>query len=231
MTEHPLLLSQPLIPPTMAGIKTCTRRLPGPTNSLVDGRRISGKRWNAFMFDYTGYNIKDGCFYFFAQSDYEWHKVEPIYETGDMIWFRENWFPAAINGDKVLIGYDPDKPDETIEITVEDTGPYWKKMERGCTIPSIHLPKEACRLWAEITSVSSEHLQDISEEQAKAEGCSAEWVKGPNTPDGPGEWEGYSAVDDFAGLWIELHGKESWNLNPPVYGINFKLTGRPGENK
>lgn len=229
MTEHPLLLSTPMVRAFLAGRKTVTRRIPGPTNSLVDGRRVSAKKWKEFMFDFPSYKIKDGCFYFFAQSDYEWHKLEPIYKSGDILWFRETYFNDADHGEKPVYVYKADS----------------ENFPRGsCSCkPSIHMPKAACRLYAEVTTCTCEHLQDIAEEQAKAEGIlwyhDEKW--GNRFKDYIKDASGYghpehdyptvdSAIASFGTLWRSINGPHSWRGNPPVYAINYKVlstTGRP----
>lgn len=80
---------------------------------------------------------------------------------------------------------------------------------------SIHMPRWASRILLEITAVRVERLQDISEEQARAEGYPAER-----------ECEtGSSGLDAwlwFRSLWGEINGPEAFTANPWVWVIEFK---------
>ncbi len=248
MKDHGLIMSSPMILATLAGRKTQTRRIPGPTNSLVDGKRVSPTKWKALklncdqavIVNTTSGDEHHSHMGVFSKQQGGFVDIEPIYKRGDLLYFRENWFPSAINGNRVLITYDKDKPEDCLEITVEDTGPYWKKMERGCIIPSIHLPKEASRIWAECTGVCCQHLQDITEEEAKREGVdryvdirfkrTSPFYK--NYSHGCGTYELDTALESFYTLWGSINGWDSWTANPQVYAISYKIlstTGRPLE--
>ena len=85
--------------------------------------------------------------------------------------------------------------------------------------PSIHMPRWASRITLEITNVRVERLQDISEEDAKAEGCRI-WKGVP----GDGEM---SATQAFVRLWDSINGKKpgrTWRDNPWVWVIEFRRT-------
>lgn len=74
------------------------------------------------------------------------------YQKGDILYVRETWKPAK-NG----YFYKADWEKESIaDIT------KWR--------PSIHMPKEAARIFLKVTDVRVERLQDITEEQAVKEG-------------------------------------------------------------
>lgn len=87
-----------------------------------------------------------------------------------------------------------------------------------CWKPSIFMPREACRILLEVTDVRVERLQDISEEDAIAEGISL-----PNYAE--------QAIKDiffpepsaiYSELWESINGKGSWDKNPWVWVIEFK---------
>ncbi|OVE45700.1 hypothetical protein CBW21_22155 [Chromobacterium violaceum] len=75
--------------------------------------------------------------------------------------------------------------------------------------PSIHMPRWASRILLEITDVRVERLQDISEEDAVAEG-------------GPVDHPNGTARGWFEQLWEKLNGAGSWDANPWVWVIEFK---------
>lgn len=82
--------------------------------------------------------------------------------------------------------------------------------------PSIYMPRIASRLTLEITGVRVQSLNDISEEDAQAEGVS--------NRDTDGAWT--SAVEGYAGLWDSINGKWPWDGNPAVWCISFLVINK-----
>jgi hypothetical protein len=79
--------------------------------------------------------------------------------------------------------------------------------------PSIHLPRWASRLTLEVTGVVVERVQDITEQQARAEGL---W---------PDAWTGgETARAKYQQLWGEMYagGEFAWELNPWVWAVSFR---------
>jgi len=75
--------------------------------------------------------------------------------------------------------------------------------------PSIHMPRWASRINLEVVSVRVERLQNISEDDALAEGITL--VE-----------RGTSPVDQFKKLWESINGPGSWEANPWVWVVEFK---------
>jgi hypothetical protein len=85
------------------------------------------------------------------------------------------------------------------------------------------MPKWAARLWLEITGVRVERLQEISEEDAQAEGCLNDVVFEYGYMTGPIDYRGLYAVERFEDLWNSINGKKHpWESNPWVWVIEFK---------
>ncbi|WP_278386045.1 phage tail protein I [Stutzerimonas kunmingensis] len=118
----------------------------------------------------------------------------------------------------------------TVEVEIEDRGITQgtlenierqivsvKPVRKGVGYkPSIHMPRWACRILLEITNVRVERLQDITEEQAEAEGVRAcEHELDPNG-------NGYSATELLSILWSSLYGVDSYNANPWIWVVEFK---------
>jgi hypothetical protein len=107
--------------------------------------------------------------------------------------------------------------------------------------PSIHMPKEAARIWLQVESVRVERLQDISDADALAEGI--EWkIKFPDEYPELKYYRDYEFKDRFAAgigfkprhsfftLWRSINGRESFVSNPWVWVISYKVlstTGKP----
>lgn len=91
----------------------------------------------------------------------------------------------------------------------------------GPWISPIHMPRWASRITLEITDVRVERLQDISEDDAYAEGCRP--VRPEIMLDGLVVRTGRSAVEEFRLVWESINGPGSWDANPWVWVIEFKM--------
>lgn len=144
----------------------------------------------------------------------------PYGQPDDRLWVRETWMDLQGTGvqlaSKSRYAYGAD----TIAGSWDDEcriayGLKWK--------PSIHMPRAACRITLEITGVRVERLQDISADDARAEGC----------PDKPVPGAEQASVDAFArqwygDLWEQINGPGSWDANPWVWVVEFRVM-KPGE--
>ena len=136
------------------------------------------------------------------------HAVYPPCDRGDILWVRETW-------------------------SRKETGEYLYKADNENPLsylgwrPSIHMPREAARIFLRVTGVWVERLQDISEEQAEDEGAPTAFEY--NTPDGPVialDEDGYSYIG-FKSVWEGTIKKKDraaygWDANPWVWVIEFK---------
>ena len=89
--------------------------------------------------------------------------------------------------------------------------------------PSIHMPKEAARIWLKVTNVRVERLQEITSEQIYREGVEVEYPHALN-----GEEKRYA----FSTLWNSTIKKSDldrygWDANPYVWVIEFERGERP----
>ena len=106
--------------------------------------------------------------------------------------------------------------------------------------PSIHMPKEACRLFLKIISIKIERLQDISKGDAIKEGIEPivdivsssvehRYKNYLETKIYFGVDFGLSPKESFKSLWESIHGKESFDLDPWVWVIEFEKIERPAD--
>lgn len=145
----------------------------------------------------------------------------PPFHAGDILYVRETWDnePVSPGGHTRLSGVYYYKAD----------GDLRPEGWRGNWHPSIHMPKEAARIFLRVTAVRVERLHDITEEQAKAEGA----IKGNYFVESDGETffeirpnDGYYRCG-FRHLW-NLTIKKSdlpvygWEANPWVWVIEFE---------
>lgn len=149
----------------------------------------------------------------------------PYGKTGDLLYVRETW-NNTIGGPR----------DVSYKATVaEDVQGAWTfaEISEMKWTPSIHMPRWASRITLEVTDVRVERLQDISEEDAKAEGVERlhdGWFPyGIQTfmttiVDGREVPAQYcrEAKGSFRMLWESINGPESWKSNDWVWAVSFK---------
>lgn len=133
----------------------------------------------------------------------------PYGQPGDRLWVREAWATHACL-DKVpprdLVFQDV--------VYLADGQP-----RKGKYRPAMFMPRWASRILLEVIAVRVERLQDITEDQAIAEGI---------LRDGEG-WRGYeggpwfaSPIGAFRSLWESIHGDGNWDANDWVWVIEFR---------
>ena len=135
------------------------------------------------------------------------------YQPGDILYVRETWKQAP-NG---YYYYEDWQKNDIADIT------KWK--------PSIHMPKEAARIWLKVTDVRVERLQEITELSVQKEGIEVE----------PNECAGkFDFITElfllFQGLWDSTIKKSDldyygWDANPYVFVIEFERCEKPKEER
>lgn len=137
-----------------------------------------------------------------------WQYVKP----GDRLWVRENFAPR-LDEEKPNPHYAKYRADNGHGQTPCDPMDFHSYPRKWT--PSIHMPRWASRLTLIVESTKIERLQDISESDAMDEGAGPILVP----PDGGGA----PHVEGFIHLWQSLHGPGSWDDNPWVVAIRFRV--------
>ena len=207
--ERPILFSAPMVRAILAGTKTQTRRAmrQQPPEGVQDFATFHNPRGDGlahFAFDPVARELQ------------EWFAVCPYGQPGDRIWVREAWKhieggPVYDAAGGVADSFDP----ETIYRASRPKYPGpWK--------PSIHMPRWASRINLEITGVRLERLQDISEDDARAEGArECDPVSGREVLlAGPSQRGSF--VLHYRDIWEQINGPGSWEANPWVWVVEFK---------
>ncbi|KPZ11483.1 Uncharacterized protein ALO94_02102 [Pseudomonas syringae pv. spinaceae] len=197
--ERPILFSAPMVRAIQEGRKTVTRRevKVQPRSSADIGSFGRGQPFIRHP-DVTKANPE--C---------------PYGRPGDRLWVREAWqADAQVNevAPRELSHGEPIR--YPADGASRQTG--CSMITPGKTRPSIHMPRWVSRLLLEITAVRVERLQDISKEQALAEGVMN--CEQDIDPDG----NGYEPLELFGGLWTMINGDGSWQSNPWVWVVEFK---------
>lgn len=231
--EKPILFNGEMVRAILSGQKTCTRRL---SNNRVREDYFAYVDWANTV---GGSGIK-------KQSEKEFYEQYPPYQPGDILYVRETWTEEC-GKYYYRADYDSDylDPCETL------SGGYPARCRNyagcdGCTAtstrihwhPSIYMPKEAARIWLRVVDVQLERLQDISNDEAIAEGAqgiecnhvnadscgctdcmNTGWIEPP--------------IVGFVQIWdgtikkseLDLYG---WKANPWVWVIEFERCDKEG---
>lgn len=213
MKETGLMFKAPLVRAILEGCKTQTRRLvkpaPAADQPLQHITTETGLVYARSIEQINPQNIRR----------IRWES--PVGKPGDRIYVRETWqhgnFPLGPYQEGAPVFYRADY--------LHERDPDYADAERTVRrnwLPSIHMPKQAARIWLEITGVRVERLQQITEADCIAEGA----------PGGHGAIGGYhyntTPLEQFRNLWESTGG--DWSANPWVWAIDFKTistTGRP----
>lgn len=207
MKERPILFSASMVCAILEGRKTQTRRiikeqpLPGCIGTYGVGIPfIRGKNGDV------------RC---------------PYGTPGDRLWVRE-----TIDG---LWGCDAEYKADGKRL-VDCIGWDWLHKDRrelpAKVIPSIHMPRWASRINLEVTGVRVERLNEISVEDAKAEGIKRareplSYLWNADYPDRgcgtTGDDKEPGPVAAYHHLWTSINGVGSWNENPWVWVVEFKV--------
>ena len=211
----PILFSGPMNRALLDGRKTQTRRVLKP--QPPDGLR------------FVGIYGPDAVFEPLSRGDD--YTVRLPYMPGDLLWVRETW-----SGDYWLKDAPPsERPQICAQVAHVPKIPrtwYWADgspthgdWERPR--PSIHMPRWASRLTLEVTAVRVQRLQEISIEDARAEGVATEewddWRENVTSIAIPEGSYIENERDLFRDLWDSINAKRGygWDTNPWVCAISF----------
>lgn len=194
MAIKPILFNTEMVRAILEGRKSCTRRLVKPQPDEKHTYPLG------FVTDSTE-KKEVGCFGF-AANEYggSIQCVKPPYRyaPGDILYVRETWKKAP----KGYYYYEDWQRNDIADVT------KWK--------PSIYMPKEAARIWLKVTDVRVERLQDMTDDDAEAEGY----------------FDYTSTALGFFDVWDSTIKKSDlncygWDANPWVWVIEFERCEKP----
>lgn len=240
LRERPILFNEFSTKANLAGRKSETRRANGfdPTPKKPDGINVNPDEWYLLDFDA---NTNEALF--IDKEDAEkTTKVKCPWKRGDLLWGRETVCPR--HPDHMPFEEDPayfyranciEESEEIRKQYIEAGYDYrWR--------PSIQMPKAAARQFAICTNVFPQRLNDITEEQAIAEGVEV----APAMDELPEfAWNNYnkyrvqnhdsrclSAIDSYRSLLERMNSPEWVKKNPWLWVVQYDListTGRPSD--
>lgn len=194
----PILFNTEMVIAILEGKKTVTRMVVKPQPPRATHLMCARGQWAWALWE-----------------DGDKHWIKAPYDSGDILYVRETFcsIPVYPDGEisyKNMYYYKAD-------------GDFRPVGWRGNWQPSIHMPKEAARIFLRVTDVRIERLQDITDEGAKAEG--ANYHNGKNV--GVEEKMSRTAIERFAEIWDSTikpkdRDKYGWDANPFVWKIEFE---------
>lgn len=210
---HPTLMSGSMVLATLADRKRMTRRVLTDRNSegnfkpseldLATSWVDPGLGGGAYLKSYLKPEVAERL------GEPPRDSVHRLYcriQIGDRLWIRE-----ALTRSGGYVQYAADHK------TTRHLWPeHWQQDPR----PSMHMNREYSRITLEVTGVRPERVQDISDDDARAEGVESRIIEDPANPDSAGP----SYRMPFADLWDSLNAARGygWDVNPLVWVIEFK---------
>lgn len=203
----PILFSTPMVQAILKGRKTQTRRI--CTSSLESDCDIhKSESIRECHYNDTGWSERENgacrC----------QNTTKPKYKIGDILYVKETWQERPTG--KIIYKADFTETDLSVGRLVFGN---WK--------PSLFMPQAYARIFLKVTNVRVERLQDISEEDAIAEGCD-----GSKNIKKLGR--GQSAVSEYKMLWNSINKKnpeKQWQSNPYVFVYEFERVEKPEVNQ
>ncbi len=194
----PILFNTEMVRAILDGRKTVTRRLMKPQPVNKNGFwKLGGAGWS------------DGISKIHPMPCHSLYNRSP-YQPGDILYVRETWCNANKEGVEPDYYYYAD-----VYICEDYNRTEWKWR------PSIHMPKEAARIWLQVTDVRVERLQNMWANDTSKEGL---YFERPYTAN--------EMLEKFAALWNSTIKKSDlarygWDANPWVWVIEFEWCEKP----
>lgn len=211
---HPILFNTDMVRAILSERKTATRRV----IRFLQPNKAVDKLPQAENIKIRA--IYDNTVYFLEKPHYVFAANMPC-QKGDILYVRETWniCNMDIEDNSMTFIYRADEPAEEktartvtvsdavyekYELSMAENNPEWR--------PSIHMPKEAARIWLKVTDVRVERLQDIDDDDIVS--------------------EGFEIGCDFENIWNDTIKKSElprygWDANPWVWVIEFKRCKKP----
>lgn len=200
MGDRPILFSGPMVRALLDGRKTQTRRIFVPPAPYAPH-------------DDIGVEVAVGS-------------IAPRIKAGDRLWVREAHYKTD-DGDyeRAVCAVDDDEVRDHLA-TIDRLKASHPQVDWGRHArlrPGIHMPRWASRLTLTVTDVRVQRLQDISEEDAEAEGYPSPEQRAKS---GVAEIRDAYPIAWYSWLWDSINGAGSWEANPWVAAYSFTVERR-----
>lgn len=200
----PILFNTEMVRAILEGRKTVTRRVVKPEQNT--SLKVKDEGIAEFL---NNVRFKNGMT---PEEMLEAYYTAP-YKVNDVLYVRETWREIIRPvGTPKEFDYKADRDTRALGLF------KWK--------PSIHMPKEAARIFLRVTAVRVEQLHDITNEQILAEGIDKKQIENSlsQMPEPVDEWERACYAFEWANLWDSTvkDKNHSWGGNPFVWVIEFE---------
>lgn len=241
MAIKPILFNNEMVRAILDGRKSCTRRLVKTRRKDACGFYVTKKADGTFSGIYE-YDENESMFD---------NPLMPPYQPGDILYVRETWGISNLDDERKMayIVYRASEeqenegcrevhlPNEKFEKMYEsmaESEPEWH--------PSIHMPKEAARIWLKVTDAKVERLQEMKPVDAIKEGAYPDCWDCLNTYGESGSQccygteEQCSQCDEVMMEWEKLWNstikksdldRYGWDASPWVWVIEFERCEKP----
>lgn len=220
--ERPIIFSAPMVRALLDGRKTQTRRVLKPQPEMT-----STGYWH------VRWQVGGGCFVPITAPDglLQGEILDGLrIARGDRLWVREAWRATGCNGRS---DYLPPRDLQPHPVWYEANGAAPAVELVGKIRPSMFMPRWASRLTLTVTGVRVQRLQDISEEDARAEGMDDATAQIVLSPD-ERHMLAYAHIATphalsriiFETVWEQINGLGSWAANPWVAAYTFTVERR-----
>lgn len=202
----PILFNTEMVQAILDGRKMVTRRVVKPKSKNACGFFVTFRKSDGAFMGVYDYDENEKMF----ESS-----QKPPYAAGDYLYVREtwNWYNDTENGKTYIYRAD-----------------YGEEHKKGYWKPSLHMPKEAARLFLKVTDVRVERLQDITPKEIEREGLKNPCVECYAKRD---VCEDCICRDEYVDklIWSELWNSTikkqdldtyGWEANPWVWVIEFE---------
>lgn len=210
MDVKPILFNTEMVREILEGRKTVTRRVvkpqPAGDGSAPEPLKTRPGYWNSWGDD----NV-----------------YRPPYQPGDILWVRETWRIQSAHRFEAdaKIEYKAGGPMGKVKFKCRsdyDCFIWNQPVGEGKWKPSIHMPREAARIFLRVTGVRVERLQDMRLKDCEKEGVQLNFVESADLVMGS-----IRARERFSGVWDStIKPKDlasyGWNANPWVWVFDFE---------
>ncbi len=207
MKHHSILFSTPMIKAILAGRKTQTRRV------------IKGTPLEWLTDEFTPE--------FVASAD---NDLCPYGKPGDILWVREKHQVYKVLNDFIITYSDGTVQTfyyKQLSLNTIKRLNSRKSLNKDKWVTARFMPRELSRIALQITDIRAQRLQDISEEDAQAEGVDKDYY---GYGSGKKEKDRISTYKHgFTTIWSNINGFDSWQDNPWVWAITFNVLSTTGQ--
>lgn len=226
----PILFNTEMVQAILEERKKATRRCVKPRSKKACGFFVTIRKSDSAIVGVYDYDENE------SQFD---NPQTPPCQPGDILYVRETWafIPCICCNGEYARGMSPCYDFQAVEF---DDG---ESISDGCFVyradcktperitwhPSIHMPKEAARIWLKVTDVRVERLQDMTLDDFLSEGVTVR----PEAFNDP-ENAYLQAKEEFTAIWDGTIKQEKrdiygWDANPWTWVVAFERCDKPTE--